>query len=99
MVERRKILMSDKTIELKKGKVIVMDHHRHGLAYCPQCGTGVSDFFVIDEMVLVDSGTERPYYARINEIKRGDEGPYAIVFRSPQESAKVPLANLRKVDE
>lgn len=91
--------MAEKAINIKNGKVVILNHKQVGLAYCPQCGTGISDFFIIGEIVLVDSGTERPYYARINEIRQGDSGPYALVFRSPQETAKVPLANLRKVEE
>lgn len=75
----------------------VIPHHM-GLAYCAQCGQAVGDYFHIGEMVLVESGRERPFYAQIRNIIKGDSGPEAIVSINPQENAKVSLANIRKVD-
>lgn len=76
-----------------------MNEKTHGLAYCPHCGSVTGDFFVIGEMVLVDSGTERPYYAKIKEIRQGDDGPYAVVLKSPTEFAKPLLAHIKKVED
>lgn len=82
----------------KRSEILIFENKSEGIAYCSQCGSAISDYFVIGEVVLVDSGVERPYYARINQVRNGDEGPYAIVFRSPNETAKVPLTNLKKME-
>lgn len=68
-----------------------------GLAYCAHCGEAVGDYFHIGEMVLIESGHERPFYAQVRNIIKGDSGPEAIVSINASETAKVPLANIRKV--
>lgn len=70
----------------------------YGLAYCPQCGEAVSNFFKVGEMVSVQVTGERPYYGKLLNIINDENTPTAVVAKSHSEITKVRLDSIRKVD-